>query len=42
MLTNTLTQVFFTDNMPKTATGKIQRKNVAEAMLAQENPKAKL
>jgi acyl-coenzyme A synthetase/AMP-(fatty) acid ligase len=37
-------QVFFTDIMPKTATGKIQRKNVAEAMLKQEDqtPKAKL
>ncbi|KAF2420570.1 acetyl-CoA synthetase-like protein [Tothia fuscella] len=35
-------KVFFTDIMPKTATGKIQRKNVAEAMLAQEKPKAKL
>ncbi|RDI85280.1 hypothetical protein Vi05172_g4594 [Venturia inaequalis] len=35
-------KIFFTNNMPKTATGKIQRKNVAEAMLAQEKPKAKL
>jgi acyl-CoA synthetase (AMP-forming)/AMP-acid ligase II len=35
-------KVFFTDLMPKTATGKIQRRNVGEAMLAQEKPKAKL
>jgi oxalate---CoA ligase len=35
-------RVFFTDNMPKTATGKIQRKNVGAAMLAQDKPKAKL
>ncbi|KAI9827401.1 MAG: hypothetical protein M1819_006942 [Sarea resinae] len=36
-------KVFFTDIMPKTATGKIQRKNVAEAMLKQEKEtKAKL
>jgi acyl-CoA synthetase (AMP-forming)/AMP-acid ligase II len=35
-------KVFFTDLMPKTATGKIQRRNVGEAMLAQERPKAKL
>jgi len=34
-------RVFFTDLMPKTATGKVQRRNVAEAMLKQE-PKAKL
>lgn len=34
-------KVWFTKLMPKTATGKIQRKNVAEAMLKQE-PKAKL
>ncbi len=34
-------QIFFTDNMPKTATGKIQRRMVAEAMLKQES-KAKL
>jgi len=33
-------QVFFTDIMPKTATGKIQRRLVAEAMLKQ--PKAKI
>jgi acyl-CoA synthetase (AMP-forming)/AMP-acid ligase II len=31
-------KVFFTDIMPKTATGKIQRKNVAEAMLKQSQP----
>jgi acyl-CoA synthetase (AMP-forming)/AMP-acid ligase II len=35
-------RVWFTDLMPKTATGKIQRRNVAEAMLKQEQPKAKL
>ncbi|KAF2100661.1 acetyl-CoA synthetase-like protein [Rhizodiscina lignyota] len=35
-------KVFFTEVMPKTATGKIQRRNVAEAMLKQEKPKAKL
>lgn len=36
-------RVFFTKVMPKTATGKIQRKNVAEAMLkAADGEKAKL
>ncbi|KAL6707142.1 hypothetical protein ACN47E_004689 [Coniothyrium glycines] len=35
-------KVFFTDIMPKTATGKIQRRLVAEAMLKQEQSKAKL
>ncbi|KAG9719413.1 hypothetical protein KCU73_g14808, partial [Aureobasidium melanogenum] len=35
-------KIFFTDVMPKTATGKIQRRMVAEAMLKQESPKAKL
>jgi acyl-CoA synthetase (AMP-forming)/AMP-acid ligase II len=35
-------KVFFTTTMPKTATGKIQRKNVAEAMLQSESPKARL
>jgi len=35
-------KVFFTDLMPKTATGKIQRRNVADAMLRQEQLKAKL
>ncbi|KAI9811658.1 MAG: hypothetical protein M1827_005407 [Pycnora praestabilis] len=35
-------KIFFTDNMPKTATGKVQRRMVAEAMLKQEMPKAKL
>lgn len=35
-------RVFFTDNMPKTATGKIQRRNVATAMLEKDKPKAKL
>jgi len=35
-------KIFFTDNMPKTATGKIQRRIVADTMLKQEIPKAKL
>lgn len=35
-------KVYFTNNMPKTATGKIQRRNVADAMLKQEPTKAKL
>jgi acyl-CoA synthetase (AMP-forming)/AMP-acid ligase II len=35
-------KIYFTDLMPKTATGKIQRKNVAEAMLKQDDVKAKL
>jgi acyl-coenzyme A synthetase/AMP-(fatty) acid ligase len=35
-------QIFFTDIMPKTATGKIQRRLVAEAMLKKEQPQAKL
>ncbi|KAH5538663.1 hypothetical protein HBI27_129300 [Parastagonospora nodorum] len=35
-------KVFFTDIMPKTATGKIQRRLVAEAMLKKEKPQAKL
>ncbi|MCJ1374700.1 hypothetical protein MMC20_005932 [Loxospora ochrophaea] len=35
-------KIYFTDTMPKTATGKIQRRMVAEAMLKQEQPKAKL
>jgi acyl-CoA synthetase (AMP-forming)/AMP-acid ligase II len=35
-------KVFFTNVMPKTATGKIQRRLVAEAMLKKEEPKAKL
>jgi len=35
-------QVFFTDIMPKTATGKIQRRLVAEAMVKKDQPKAKL
>ncbi|KAK3377710.1 hypothetical protein B0H63DRAFT_477776 [Podospora didyma] len=34
-------KIYFTDNMPKTATGKIQRRIVAEAMLKQET-KSKL
>lgn len=35
-------KVYFTDIMPKTATGKIQRRIVAETMMKQESPKAKL
>ncbi|KAF2018135.1 acetyl-CoA synthetase-like protein [Aaosphaeria arxii CBS 175.79] len=35
-------KIFFTDIMPKTATGKIQRRLVAEAMLKKEQPNAKL
>ncbi|KAK1978493.1 AMP-binding enzyme [Colletotrichum cereale] len=36
-------KIYFTENMPKTATGKIQRRIVAEKMLQQqEAPKAKL
>ena len=35
-------KVFFTDIMPKTATGKIQRRNVADAMLKKEARPAKL
>jgi len=35
-------KIFFTETMPKTATGKVQRRMVAEAMLKQEKPKAKL
>lgn len=35
-------KIYFTDVMPKTATGKIQRRLVAEEMLKKEKPKAKL
>ncbi|KAH7084929.1 hypothetical protein BKA63DRAFT_5699 [Paraphoma chrysanthemicola] len=35
-------KIFFTDIMPKTVTGKIQRRLVAEAMLKKEQPQAKL
>ncbi|KAI9798315.1 MAG: hypothetical protein M1833_004887 [Piccolia ochrophora] len=35
-------KIFFTNSMPKTATGKIQRRMVADAMLKQEKPKSKL
>jgi acyl-CoA synthetase (AMP-forming)/AMP-acid ligase II len=35
-------KIFFTDIMPKTATGKIQRRLVAEAMLKKEQTQAKL
>lgn len=36
------TKWFFTKSMPKTATGKIQRRMVTQAMLEKEKPKAKL
>ncbi|KAF4616214.1 hypothetical protein G7Y89_g15192 [Cudoniella acicularis] len=35
-------KIYFTDNMPKTATGKIQRRIVADTMLKQNKPRAKL
>ncbi|KAF4120026.1 oxalate---CoA ligase [Geosmithia morbida] len=35
-------KVYFTDVMPKTATGKVQRRIVAETMSKSETPKAKL
>jgi len=35
-------RIFFTDNMPKTSTGKIQRRIVAEAMTKQDKLKSKL
>jgi oxalate---CoA ligase len=35
-------QIYFTDNMPKTATGKIQRRTIADTMQKQDKPKAKL
>ncbi|PNS14101.1 4-coumarate--CoA ligase-like 7 [Sphaceloma murrayae] len=35
-------KVYFTKTMPKTATGKIQRRMVAEAMAKSEEPRAKL
>ncbi|GJC98694.1 AMP-binding enzyme [Colletotrichum higginsianum] len=35
-------KIYFTETMPKTATGKIQRRIVAEKMQQQESPKAKL
>lgn len=35
-------RVYFTEVMPKTATGKIQRRIVAETMMKQDTPKAKL
>ncbi|KAI0851275.1 acetyl-CoA synthetase-like protein [Daldinia vernicosa] len=35
-------KIYFTEVMPKTATGKIQRRIVAETMQKQESPKAKL
>lgn len=36
------TRIWFTQHMPKTATGKIQRRIVAETMLKGDKPKAKL
>lgn len=36
------TQIYFTKVMPKTATGKVQRRQVADAMLKEHGPKAKL
>ncbi|KAA6410713.1 MAG: Acetyl- synthetase [Lasallia pustulata] len=35
-------RIYFTESMPKTATGKIQRRMVADAMSKQDRPKAKL
>lgn len=35
-------KIYFTDNMPKTATGKVQRRMVAAAMSEQDKTKAKL
>jgi acyl-coenzyme A synthetase/AMP-(fatty) acid ligase len=35
-------QIYFTDVMPKTATGKIQRRIVAETMQKQDSKTAKL
>ncbi|KAF3004603.1 hypothetical protein E8E14_007400 [Neopestalotiopsis sp. 37M] len=35
-------KIYFSDVMPKTATGKIQRRIVAETMMKQDQPKAKL
>ncbi len=37
-----MVQIFFTDLMPKTATGKVQRRQVAAAMLKQQKSKPKL
>ena len=42
VLTDVLPQIYFTDLMPKTATGKVQRRMVAEAMSKKDEPKAKL
>lgn len=35
-------KIYFTDTMPKTATGKIQRRMVADAMSKQDKLKARL
>jgi acyl-coenzyme A synthetase/AMP-(fatty) acid ligase len=37
-----LSQIYFTEVMPKTATGKVQRRIVAEKMTKQDDVKAKL
>jgi oxalate---CoA ligase len=42
LLTQRAQKIYFTDVMPKTATGKIQRRIVAETMQKQAAPKAKL
>ena len=34
-------QIFLTDLLPKTATGKLQRRMIADAMLKHQEPKAK-
>lgn len=41
-LTNIGLQVWIQKEIPKTATGKVQRRKVADAMLAKDEPKAKL
>jgi acyl-coenzyme A synthetase/AMP-(fatty) acid ligase len=37
-----MVQVWILKEIPKTATGKIQRRKVADSMLAKDDPKAKL
>ena len=34
------TQVYYTEKMPKTATGKVQRRRVAQSMIGRETPAA--
>lgn len=41
-LADNKSKVFFTDHMPKTATGKVQRRMVAQEMLKKDQRKAKL